>query len=124
MLQAVRSSFVLLLCSAIAACALNQPLPGTGDRTTATTGTIAGLVSTDGGKTAVSGRKVTATNTSTNTRVEATTATDGGFTLQVPAGSYTIDVELRPGERLEKRPETTDVGTGDLDSGRDFVIAR
>ena len=124
MLQAVRSSFVLLLCSAIAACALNQPLPGTGDRTTATTGTIAGLVSTDGGKTAVSGRKVTATNTSTNTRVEATTATDGGFTLQVPAGSYTIDVELRPGERLEKRPEPTDVGTGDLDSGRDFVIAR
>ena len=124
MVQALRSSFVVLLCSVMAACALNQPVPGTGDRTTATTGTLAGLVSTDGGKTAVSGRKVTATNTATKARAEVTTSSDGGYTLQVPVGPYTIDVELRAGERLEKRPEPTDVGAGDLDSGRDFVIAR
>ena len=124
MVKVLRISFVVLLCSAIGACALNQPVPGTGDRTSATTGTLAGLVSTDGGKTAVSGRRVTATNTATNTRFDATTATDGGYTVQVPAGPYTIDVELREGERLEKRPAPTDVGAGDLDSGRDFVITR
>jgi hypothetical protein len=124
MMKALRASFVLLLCSAATACALNQPVPGTGDRTTATTGTLAGLVSTDGGKTPVSGRKVIVTNTATRARVEATTSTDGGYTLQVPVGPYTLDVELRSGERLEKRPEPTDVGPGDLDSGRDFVIAR
>ena len=124
MVKGLRIPGVLLLLSAITGCALNQPLPGTGDRTTATSGTLAGLVSTDGGKTPVSGRKVTATNTATNTRFDATTATDGGYTVRVPAGPYAIDVELRAGERLEKRPEPTDVGAGDLDSGRDFVITR
>jgi hypothetical protein len=72
----------------------------------------------------VSARKVTATNTATDARFDVTTGSDGGYTIQVPAGHYTIDVELRQGERLEKRPEPTDVGAGDLDSGRDFVITR
>jgi hypothetical protein len=121
--KGLRLSFVLAL-AITAGCALNQPVTGTGDRTTAITGTLAGLVSTDGGKTAVTGRKVTATNTATNTHFDATTATDGGYTLKVPAGHYTIEVELRAGERLEKRPEATDVGAGDLDSGRDFLIGR
>jgi hypothetical protein len=124
MLKVLRPAVVLLALSAVAACALNQPVPGTGDRTTATSGTLAGLVSTDRGKTPVSGRKVTATNTATNAQFDVTTATDGGYTVRVPAGPYAIDVELQAGERLEKRPEPTDVGAGDLDSGRDFVITR
>jgi hypothetical protein len=107
-----------------AACALNQPVAGIGDRTTATSGTLAGLVSTDGGKAPVSGRKVTATNTATNETFDTTTAVDGGYTMRLPAGRYAIDVELRAGERLEKRPDPTDVGAGDLDSARDFVITR
>jgi hypothetical protein len=115
---------VLLISLSTACRTLNQPVAGTGDRTTATSGTLAGLVSTDGGTAAVSGRKVTATNTATNTHFDATTAADGGYTLKVPAGHYSIDVELRAGERLETRPDATDVGAGDLDSGRDFVIAR
>jgi hypothetical protein len=114
----------ILVALSVTACSLNQPVPGTGDPSTATSGTLAGLVSTDGGKTPVSGRKVTATNTATNTPFDTTTATDGGYTVRLPAGHYAIDVELRAGERLEKRPDPTDVGAGDLDSGRDFVIAR
>jgi len=124
MLTVFRSCLILLVISAVAACALNQPVPGTGDRSSVTTGTLAGLVSTDGGKTAVSGRKVTATNTGTNAHFDSTTGTDGGYTLKVPAGHYTIEVELREGERVEKGPAPTDLGAGDLDSGRDFVITR
>lgn len=124
MMKALRPSFVLVLLLSSAACSLNKPVTGTGDRSAATTGTLSGLVSTDGGKTGVSGRKVTATNPATNAHFDTTTATDGGYTLQVPAGHYAIDVELRTGERLEKRPEPTDVGAGDLDAGRDFVITR
>ena len=123
MVKVLQPVLVLLLLAG-AGCALNQPVAGTGDRTTATTGTLAGLVSTDGGKTALTGRKVTAIDTVTSARFDATTATDGGYTLKVPAGRYAIEVELRQGERLEKRPEPTDVGAGDLDSGRDFVITR
>jgi hypothetical protein len=117
-------SCVVYLLLAIPACSLNKPVTGTGDRSTATNGTLAGLVSTDGGKAAVGGRKVTATNTATNARFDTTTASDGGYTLRLPAGRYAIDVELQTGERLEKRPEPTDVGAGDLDAGRDFVIGR
>jgi hypothetical protein len=122
-MKALRAFSVLCVLGAMGACSLNKPVTGI-DRSTATSGTIAGLVSTDDGKTPVSGRKVTVINTTTKTRFDATTATDGGYTLQVPAGHYGIDVELRAGERLEKRPEPTDVGAGDLDAGRDFVIGR
>jgi len=124
MLKAFQLCVVLFALTAVAACTLNKPVPGTGDRSTATNGTLAGLVTTDAGKTGVSGRKVTATNTATNARFDVTTATDGGYTLRLPAGRYAIDIELRAGERLEKRPEPTDVGAGDLDAGRDFVITR
>lgn len=118
------SAVVLFLLSAIAACAMNRPITGTGDRSAATNGTVAGLVSTDAGKTPVTGRKVTATNTASKAHFEATSASDGGYTIMVPAGHYAIDLELRDGERLEKRPQPTDVGAGDLDSGRDFLITR
>jgi hypothetical protein len=125
MLTAFRSSVLfLLVVSAVVGCALNQPVTGTGDRSAATSGTVAGLVSTDGGKTPVPGRKVTVTNTATKAHFDATTATDGGYTLKVPAGHYAIDVELRAGERLDKRPAPTDIGAGDLDSARDFIITR
>ena len=124
MLKILRSGAVVLMLSGSTACSLNKPVPGTGERSTATDGTLAGLVTTDGGKTGVSGRKVTATNTASNAHFDATTATDGGYTLRLPAGRYAIDVELRAGERLVKRPDPTDVGAGDLDAGRDFVITR
>jgi len=118
------SSILLFLLGVVAACAMNRPIGGTGDRSAATNGTVAGLVSTDAGKTPVTGRRVTATNTATSAHFDATTATDGGYTIMLPAGHYAMDVELRTGERLEKRPQQTDVGAGDLDSGRDFVITR
>jgi hypothetical protein len=108
------------------ACASNNhAVVGVKDPTGAPTGTIAGIVSTGlDGSTPLTGRKVTAVNTTTGARVDVTTGANGGYTLQVPVGSYRIDVELRDGERLAKQPDPTDVGSGDLDAARDFVIAR
>jgi hypothetical protein len=65
---------------------------------------------------------VTVTNVATNAKDEATTATDGGYTIKIPEGTYHIEVELRPGETLSKRPADTKINNSDLDAGRDFVV--
>jgi hypothetical protein len=87
-------------------------------------GTIAGRVTTNGEATAVSARKVTATNSATGARFEASTASNGGYTIKVPAGTYRLELELRGGERLATQPETTDVNVGDVDADRNFLLAR
>ena len=84
-------------------------------------GTIAGIVSADS-KTAVPGRKVTAINTATGARYEATTGINGGYTIKVPEGTYRLEVELHAGETVTKQPGETHVNNSDLDPGRDFLI--
>jgi len=98
------------------------PVVDTGGKPPAAGGTIAGLVRADGGATSVGGRKVTAINESTGARFDVTTATNGGYTVQVPAGTYRLEVELRTGETLATRPDPTQVNAGDLDPDRNFVI--
>jgi hypothetical protein len=85
-------------------------------------GTISGIVSASAGSVALPSRKVVAIDVATNKRYETTTASNGGYTIQVPEGTYHIDVELRPGESFAKRPADTHVNNSDLDAGRDFVI--
>ena len=51
------------------------------------------------------------------------TATNGGYTVQVPEGKYRLEVELRPNETLASAPAETEVNRGDLDSGRDFAVS-
>ena len=38
-------------------------------------------------------------------------------------GSYRLDVELRPGERIVKRPGETRIDKSDLDPKRDFLLS-
>jgi len=85
-------------------------------------GTIAGIVTTANPAVAVPGRKVTATEINTGSHYDSTTATNGGYTIRVPEGTYRIEIELRPSEALAKKPDQTRVNNGDTDSGRDFVI--
>jgi hypothetical protein len=115
---------VLLGCLVLAisiACHANKPVvdptpsPSVG-------GTIAGLVSTGDPLVAVPGRKVTATEVTNGSHYESTTAANGGYTIKVPEGTYRLEIELRPTEKLAKQPEQTHINNGDLDSGRDFVI--
>jgi hypothetical protein len=86
-------------------------------------GSIAGRVTASDGATALGARKVTAVNVSSGERHEVSTATNGGYTVRVPPGTYSLEVELRPGETLATRPDSTQVDVGDLDAGRDFVVA-
>jgi len=85
-------------------------------------GTIAGIVKTSDRSVAVPGRKVTVIDVKTGERHDTTTGTNGGYTIQVPEGTYRFEIELRPGETLAKQPGETHVNNSDLDASRDFVI--
>src|SRR3954466_11198430 len=111
----------LLVCLAAVSAACH-PGPAIGRAPNQGGGTIAGVVKTADAAVAVPGRKITLIETTTGARHETTTAINGGYTIQVPRGTYRIEIELRPGETLAKQPRETRVNNSDLDSGRDFVI--
>ena len=97
MYPAMKLRRLVLLIGMLAAGACHPgPVINTGGNTVG--GTIAGIVSTDG-KVALPSRKVTAINTMTGEKFETTTATNGGYTMKVPQGTYRLEVELREGEK-------------------------
>jgi|SRR5262245_4909224 len=98
------------------------PIVDPGPKPADTGGTISGIVRTSGGSAPLPGRKVTVTNVATGQRYEVSTATNGGYTIQVPEGKYRLEVELRPSERLVSQPGETRVNRSDLDARRDFVV--
>jgi hypothetical protein len=97
------------------------PIVNSGDKPANVGGTISGTVRSDGG-TSLAGRVVTVTNEATGAKLTTSTSTTGGYTIQVPAGKYRLDLELHAGEALSTRPDPTDVNVGDLDERRDFVV--
>src|SRR5207245_7853894 len=119
----MRFSLLLLCCVVLTSAACHPgPVIDAGAKQPSVGGTIAGIVTTADPSVAVPGRKVTATETKTRLHYDATTALNGGYTIQVPKGTYRIDVELHEGETLAKRPDETRVTNSDLDPHRDFVI--
>ena len=102
-------------------CGRVRPIIDTGEKPNVG-GSISGIVTADGGATALGARKVTAINTETGARFDVSTSNEGGYTMRVPRGKYRVEVELRAGETLATDPVTTEVGLGDLDSHRDFVV--
>jgi hypothetical protein len=103
-------------------CHTVRPVVDTGQKPAAVGGTIAGIVSTEANA-ALAGRKVTAIDTGSGKRYEATTGVNGGYTIQVPQGTYRLEVEVRAGERVSKQPENTKVDKSDVDAQRNFVIS-
>lgn len=97
------------------------PVVDTGPKPGGVGGTIAGIVSTES-KVAVPSRTVTAIDTQTGARFDATTGPNGGYTIKVPQGTYRLELELRPGEKVVKQPGETRINRSDLDPQRHFVI--
>jgi hypothetical protein len=117
----------LLVCFATlsAACGpgpVGRPGPVVNTQPNKVGGTIAGVVKTADSSIAVPGRKVSVIDVATGARHETTTSNNGGYTIQVPEGTYRFEIELRRDEVLTKQPEQTHVGNSDLDTSRDFVI--
>jgi hypothetical protein len=97
------------------------PIAGAGAKPPGVGGTIAGIVSSVA-NTPIAGRKVTAIETRTGTRYDATTGANGGYTIKVPEGNYRLELELRGAEKVVKQPDETKIDKSDLDPHRDFVI--
>ena len=114
-----RVVLALILTSSVA-CHPGQPLAGGVKLPTG--GTVSGSVSAVDASVPVVGRKVTVTEISTNLHYDTTTAANGGYTIQVPPGTYRIELELRPGEAVGKQPAETRIHVSDLDARRDFVV--
>ena len=115
------SALVVVALLSTVGCAPRGPIAG-GVVPAGTGGTIAGRVSANDGSTALSARKVTAVNTATGARFEASTAATGGYTIKVPSGTYRLEVELRAVEVVATQPDPTEVNVGDLDPDRNFVV--
>jgi hypothetical protein len=111
-----------ILCLAVA-CAARGPVIGRDAPPAGTGGTISGIVRSLGDNTPLSARKVTAVNVETGQKVEASTATNGGYTIKVATGRYRLEVELRDGETVSTGPDEVHIGSSDLDASRNFVIA-
>jgi len=103
-------------------CHPNRPVLDTGPKADVG-GSISGTVTANGGALALGARKVTAINMETGARFDVSTTTTGGYTVRVPKGMYRLEVELRGGETLATQPDATEVDAGDLDAGRNFVVA-
>jgi hypothetical protein len=117
-----RMGLAVMLVLVAVACMPRGPIVDTGPKPDIVSGTIAGTVRASGGAVSLAGRKVTAIDQSTGQRYEATTATNGGYTIKVPVGKYRLEVELREGESLAEGPAETEINASDLDADRDFTI--
>ena len=65
---------------------------------------------------------MTVINVATGERQTTTTNNAGGFTFKVKPGRYQVELSLRDGEALVKRPSIIDVNKSDVDAHADFVI--
>lgn len=103
------------------ACRRGVPVMDLGARPPDTRGTtLTGIVR---GASSVAGRDVQVVNTSTGVRYSALTSDTGGFTIALPAGTYQVELPLRDGETLVKRPGAIDLRRGDLDAPIELVLA-
>jgi hypothetical protein len=102
-------------------CSPGGPVIDTGPRPDVG-GSISGIVTANGGATALGARRVTAVNVDTGARFDVSTTSTGGYTVRVPRGTYRLELELRAGETLASQPAQTEIGGGDLDAQRNFVV--
>jgi hypothetical protein len=105
-----------------AACQRSAPVLDAGFKPPAARATISGTIRGPEGTAPVSGRTVEIVNIATGERHSATSSSSGGFTSQLPAGKYRLELALRDGETLVARPDVVNLDVRDGDSHVEFVI--
>lgn len=85
-------------------------------------GTISGTVRGPEGTSAIEGRDVEVVNVDTGERQHTATNNAGGFTFKVKPGKYRVELSLRDGETLLKKPNVINVNRSDVDAHADFIV--
>jgi len=107
-----------------AGCHRDMPVTDTGRRPSASSGRLAGTVrGSDGAAMMISGRTVEIVNVATGERRTTETTSSGGFTIEVPAGTYRVELALREGETVLNRPDEVSLAYGDVDSHIELILA-
>ncbi len=104
-------------------CRRGVPVIDTGPKPAVARGTIAGVVRGPEKTAGMGGRTVTIVNVDTNERHTVTTASDGGFSIELAPGKYRCDLQLEPGETLVKHPDVVSVDRGEIHAHVEFVLA-
>ena len=104
-------------------CKPGVPVVDAGSKPPVARGTLTGTVRGPEGTSALAGRTVEIFNTETGEKHTATTSSTGGFTIQLPAGKYRLELPLKDGEIIAKRPGIIDLARGDIDSHVEFVLS-
>lgn len=105
-----------------ASCRRGRPVIDTGPKPMQADGTISGTVRGPEGTSAVAARTVEVVNVETGERQRVLTSNTGGFTFKVKPGKYRVELTLRDGEIVVKRPGVIDVNRSDVDASADFVL--
>jgi hypothetical protein len=71
----------------------------------------------------VSGRTVAVVDVATGVRRTTETTKTGGFTIDVPAGTYRVELAVREGEMIVQHPDVVSLSKGARDSHVEFVVA-
>jgi len=115
--------FLLAALSSLSACRPGVPVVDPGSRPAQSNGTISGTVRGAGSRAAVEGRTVEAIDVDTGERHREITSSTGGFTFKLRPGKYQVELTLRSGESLTKRPGIIDLNKSDPGAGADFILA-
>jgi hypothetical protein len=113
---------VLVTVLSFAACRPGTPVIDLGPKPVEADGTISGTVRGPEGTSALDGRNVEVINVATGERQRTATNNAGGFTFKVKPGKYRVELTLRDGETLVKRPDVIEVHRSDVDAHADFVV--
>ena len=86
-------------------------------------GTISGTVRGPEGTSAIEGRDVEVVNVETGDRQHTATNNAGGYTFKVRPGKYRVELSVRDGESIVKKPDVINVNRSDVDADADFIVA-
>jgi len=106
-----------------AACRPGVPLIDTAPKPASPNGTVSGVVRGPEGTSPIVGRVVEVINVDTGERQQETTSSTGGFTFTLKPGQYRVELTLREGESLARRPSVVDLNKSDRDAHADFLRA-